>query len=77
MMSKFLQLNEIADVIRWVSFALLVVPMMSIVRGFLQGYQKMEPTSVSQLVEQIVRIIVVLVGDLSLLISYMGHQQLR
>ena len=55
-------MNEIAGVIRWVSYALLVVPMMSIVRGFLQGYQKMEPTAVSQLVEQIVRIIVVLAG---------------
>lgn len=54
--------KEIADVIRWVSFALIVVPMMSVVRGFLQGYSKMEPTAVSQLVEQIVRIIVVLVG---------------
>lgn len=54
--------KEIADVIRWVSYALLAVPLMSIVRGFLQGYHKMEPTAVSQLVEQIVRIIVVLVG---------------
>ncbi|WP_318614163.1 polysaccharide biosynthesis protein [Sporosarcina sp. YIM B06819] len=55
-------INEIASVIRWVSFALLVVPMMSLARGFLQGYQKMEPTAVSQLVEQIVRIIFVLAG---------------
>lgn len=54
--------DDIAGVIRWVSYALLAVPLMSIVRGFLQGYQKMEPTAVSQLVEQIVRIIVVLVG---------------
>ncbi|MBO0586226.1 polysaccharide biosynthesis protein [Sporosarcina sp. E16_8] len=54
--------DDIAGVIRWVSYALLAVPLMSIVRGFLQGYQKFEPTSVSQLVEQIVRIIVVLVG---------------
>ena len=55
-------IDEIAGVIRWVSYALLAVPLMSIVRGFLQGYQKMEPTAVSQLVEQIVRIIVVLAG---------------
>ncbi|MFJ7934778.1 oligosaccharide flippase family protein [Sporosarcina sp. NPDC096371] len=54
--------DEIASVIRWVSYALLAVPLMSIVRGFLQGNQKMMPTSVSQLVEQIVRIVVVLVG---------------
>ena len=54
--------NDIATVIRWVSFALLAVPLLSIARGFLQGYQKFEPTSVSQLIEQIIRIIVVLVG---------------
>ena len=54
--------NDIATVIRWVSFALLAVPLLSISRGFLQGYQKFEPTSVSQLIEQIIRIIVVLVG---------------
>ncbi len=55
--------EEIAGVIRWVSFALIVVPTMSIVRGFLQGNHKMMPTSVSQLVEQIVRIAVVLLGS--------------
>lgn len=54
--------DQITSVIRWVSFALLVVPLMSIVRGFLQGYNKMEPTAVSQLIEQIVRIIAVLAG---------------
>ncbi|PID15425.1 cell division protein [Sporosarcina sp. P34] len=54
--------QDIATVIRWVSFALLAVPLLSIARGFLQGYQKFEPTSVSQLIEQIVRIVVVLVG---------------
>ena len=49
--------EQIASVIRWVSFALIVVPFMSLWRGFFQGYDKMEPTAVSQLVEQIVRIV--------------------
>ena len=53
---------EVTSVIRWVSYALLVVPLMSITRGYLQGNQKFEPTSVSQLVEQIVRIVFLLVG---------------
>src|SRR5699024_847041 len=55
-------LDEIASVIRWVSFALIIVPMLSISRGFFQGYNKMEPTAVSQLIEQIVRIAAVLGG---------------
>ncbi|MFD1927071.1 oligosaccharide flippase family protein [Sporosarcina siberiensis] len=54
--------DQIATVIKSVSYALLAVPLMSISRGFLQGYQKFEPTSVSQLIEQIVRIIFVLSG---------------
>ena len=33
---------------------------MSLWRGFFQGYGKYEPTAVSQLVEQIVRIVVLL-----------------
>lgn len=52
--------GQIASVIRWVSFALLVVPFMSLIRGFFQGYSEYMPTSVSQLIEQIVRIIVLL-----------------
>lgn len=57
------QVNSIADVtmvIKMVSFALLVIPAMSIVRGFFQGYQSMGPTAVSQVVEQIVRIVFLL-----------------
>ncbi len=59
---QIFSIEQITTVIRWVSYALLVVPLMSIVRGFLQGNNKMEPTAVSQLIEQIVRIIAVLVG---------------
>ncbi|WP_099158827.1 putative polysaccharide biosynthesis protein [Virgibacillus ndiopensis] len=47
-------------VIRMVSFALLIIPAMSITRGFFQGYQSMGPTAISQVVEQIVRIVFLL-----------------
>lgn len=57
------QVEEIASVIRAVSFAVLVVPLLSISRGYLQGYQKFEPTSVSQFIEQLVRVIFVVVGS--------------
>lgn len=43
-------------VIRAVSFALLIIPVMSLLRGFFQGYNSMGPSAVSQVVEQIVRI---------------------
>ncbi|MDM8102605.1 MULTISPECIES: putative polysaccharide biosynthesis protein [Oceanobacillus] len=55
--------DDIAFVIRMVSFALIVIPAMSIVRGFFQGNQSMGPTAISQTIEQIVRIIAILLGS--------------
>src|SRR5699024_4498614 len=43
-------------------FALLVIPGMSVFRGFLQGNEMMHPTAISQVVEQIVRVVFVLVS---------------
>lgn len=60
---KDLKGNSIADVvltIRMVSVALLIVPIMSLIRGYFQGHQSMGPTAVSQVIEQIVRIIFIL-----------------
>lgn len=54
--------KDVITVIRAVSFALIVVPFMSLIRGFFQGHQSMGPSAVSQVVEQIVRIAFVLVG---------------
>ncbi|WP_332633809.1 putative polysaccharide biosynthesis protein [Halalkalibacter flavus] len=52
--------DEIVFTIRMVSVALLVVPIMSIIRGYFQGFQSMGPTAVSQVIEQIVRIVFIL-----------------
>ncbi|HET7626903.1 MAG TPA: polysaccharide biosynthesis protein [Bacillales bacterium] len=57
--------NTIADVvlvIRLVATALLVVPVMSVIRGYFQGFQSMGPTAASQVIEQIVRILFILIG---------------
>ncbi len=56
-------ISDIAFVIRMVSFAILVVPFLSVTKGFLQGYKYISPTSVSQIIEQIVRVIVILLGS--------------
>ncbi|MGV3240959.1 hypothetical protein ACEF17_12850, partial [Streptococcus hyovaginalis] len=39
---------------RAVRFVLVIVPFMSLIRGFFQGHQSMGPSAVSQVVEQIV-----------------------
>ncbi len=54
---------DIAFVIRAVSFAILVVPFLSVTKGFLQGNKYISPTSISQVIEQVIRIIVILAGS--------------
>lgn len=55
--------SDIAFVIRMVSFAILVVPFLSVTKGFLQGYKYITPYSVSQVIEQVVRVLVILIGS--------------
>lgn len=55
--------NDISFVIRCVSFAILVVPLLSISKGYLQGHGFIKPSSFSQVLEQIVRILVIILGS--------------
>lgn len=55
--------EDIAFVIRAVSFALLIVPLLSTNRGYLQGHSYIKPSSISQVIEQIVRVAIVLLGS--------------
>lgn len=55
--------EDIGFVIRMVSFAILVVPFLSVTKGFLQGHKYITPTSISQIIEQLVRVIVILLGS--------------
>lgn len=55
--------QDISFVIRMVSFAILVIPFLSVTKGFLQGYKYITPYSVSQVIEQVVRVLVILVGS--------------
>lgn len=43
-------------VIRSLAPALLIVPVMSLIRGYFQGYQDMIPSAITQVVEQIIRV---------------------
>ena len=52
-----------------VSFAPIIVGLMSAFRGFFQGYQNMTPTAVSEIIEQIGRIVIG-IGLAYILISY-------
>lgn len=54
--------NDGVLVIRVVSMALIIVPAMSLIRGYFQGFQSMGPTAISQVVEQVVRIAFILIS---------------
>ena len=56
-------IGEVTTIIRLVSFALIVVPAASLIRGYFQGHQSMGPTTVSQIIEQIIRIVFLLAGS--------------
>lgn len=54
-------------VIRSLAPALLILPVMSILRGYFQGFNDMVPTAVSQILEQVARIIYMLVATYAIM----------
>lgn len=55
--------ESITFVIRVISTAILVVPYLSVTKGYLQGHKYISPSSYSQVIEQVVRIVVILLGS--------------
>lgn len=55
--------QDIAFIIRCVSPAILAIPVLSVEKGYLQGHNYIKPSSLSELIEQIVRIFVILCGS--------------
>lgn len=56
-------LQDVTLVIRVIASAILVVPILSIYRGYLEGHKYITPTSVSQVVEQLARVLVIVLGS--------------
>lgn len=56
-------ISSISFVIKAISFSLLIIPYVSILRGYLQGHKYITPSTNSQIIEQILRIAVVLIGS--------------
>ncbi|MFT9410850.1 putative polysaccharide biosynthesis protein [Liquorilactobacillus hordei] len=52
--------SRLDELIKSVSWLYLFVPLLSVARGYNQGMQEMTPTALSQLVEQLVRICVII-----------------
>ena len=58
--------NTVADVtlvIRIIGTAILIVPVLSIYRGYFEGHRFMSAPSISQVIEQIIRVLVIIFGS--------------
>lgn len=56
-------ISDIGLVIKAISISLIITPFLSVLRGYLQGHKFISPGSISQVWEQVIRIIVVLLGS--------------
>lgn len=56
-------IQDVEFVIRVISLAVLVVPIMSVYRGYFQGHKIISPTSISQVLEQLIRVFIIIVGS--------------
>lgn len=55
-------LNDIVWSIRIISFAIIIVPLLSVYRGYFEGHRFMNPPSISQVLEQLFRVMIILLG---------------
>ena len=60
-------IEDITFVVRIISTAILFVPMLSISKGYLQGHKFIAPSSISQILEQIIRVAIIIVGSYTFL----------
>ena len=68
-------IEDVTFVIRVISTAILIVPFLSVSKGYLQGHKIMQVSSVANILEQVVRVVVIIAG--SLLALRVFHAQLR
>ena len=60
-------IEDVTFVIRIISTAILVVPILSVYRGYFEGHRIMSPPSISQVIEQVVRVTVIVLGSFLIL----------
>ena len=56
-------IQDVSFVIRVISSAILIVPLLSIYRGYFEGHRFMSPPSISQVIEQLFRVTLILLGS--------------
>ena len=56
-------IKDVTFVIRVIGTAILIVPTLSIYRGYFEGHRLFTPPSVSQVLEQIIRVLIIVLGS--------------
>ncbi len=56
-------IDDVTTAIRCVSLAILVIPYLSVTKGYLQGHKIINIPSIGNIIEQVVRIAIVLIGS--------------
>ena len=68
--------EDVAFVVRCVAPAVLFIPFLSMMKGYLQGHKFISASSMSQLIEQVVRIFVILFGSFIIIKVFNGSLSL-
>ena len=55
--------QDITFVIRVIGIAILIVPLLSVYRGYFEGHRFFGPSSISQVLEQFIRVLVIIFGS--------------
>ena len=56
-------IDDVTFVIRVISTAIIIVPLLSVYRGYFEGHKFITPTSISQVLEQIIRVLIIVIGS--------------
>ena len=65
-------IEDVTFVIRVISTAIIIVPSLSIYRGYFEGHKYITPTAISQVLEQVVRVCVIVIGSYLVLKVFNG-----
>ena len=69
-------LEDITFVIRVISFSILIVPIMSVYRGYFQGHKYIKATSYSTVIEQVIRVgIIIVISSIAILIPNIKYKE--
>ena len=69
-------IEDITFVIRVISFSILIVPIMSVYRGYFQGHKYIKATSYSTIIEQVIRVgIIIIISAMAILVTSIKYKE--